>query len=97
MKKNVALSLVLFLPLLCSSVSFGEESLLQAVTQGNEMSAKTLLAAGAEVDTRDEIGKTPLNIAADKGYLPVVELQTHAKILRGRAAAHGRMNGRCEI
>lgn len=75
MMKNIfALISILFLLFLCSSVSFGEERLLQSVTQGNEMSVKTLLTTGAEVDTRDEIGKTPLIIAADKGYLPIVQL-----------------------
>jgi len=74
MKKNIALISILFILFICSSVSFGEESLHQVVIQGNEMSAKTLLTAGAEVDTRDEIGKTPLIIAAEKGNLPIVQL-----------------------
>ena len=71
MKKHVTLTLILIIPCL---VSFGQKSLLQAVIESNEASVKLLLAEGAEVDARDEIGKTPLIIAADKGYFPIVQL-----------------------
>jgi ankyrin repeat protein len=71
MKKHVTLTLILIIPCL---VSFGQKSLFQAVIESNEASVKLLLAEGAEVDARDEIGKTPLIIAADKGYFPIVQL-----------------------
>jgi len=71
MKKHVTLTLILIIPCL---VSFGQKSLFQAVIESNEASVKLQLAEGAEVDVRDEIGKTPLIIAADKGYLPIVQL-----------------------
>ena len=74
MKKHVTLTLMLIISCLFSSVSFGQKSLFQAVIEGNEASVKILLAEGAEVDARDEIGKTPLIIAADKGYFPIVQL-----------------------
>ena len=71
MKKHVILTLILIIPCL---VSFGQKSLSQAVIESNEASVKLLLAEGAEVDARDEIGKTPLIIAADKGYFPIAQL-----------------------
>jgi len=71
MKKHVNLTLILIIPCL---LSFGQKSLFQAVIESNETSVKSLLAEGAEVDARDEIGKTPLIIAADKGYFPIVQL-----------------------
>ncbi|MBN2185577.1 MAG: ankyrin repeat domain-containing protein [Candidatus Krumholzibacteriota bacterium] len=74
MRKSIALISILFLLFLCSSASFAQERLLQESAQGNEISVKTLLTDGAEVDMRDEIGNTPLIIASDKGYLPIVQL-----------------------
>lgn len=71
MKKHVTLALILIVPCL---ISFGQKSLFQAVMENNEASVKLLLAEGAEVDARDEIGKTPLLIAAEKGYFPIVLL-----------------------
>ena len=71
MKKHVTLTLILIIPCL---VSFGQKSLFQAVIESDEASVTLLLAEGAEVDARDEIGKTPLIIAADKGYFPIVKL-----------------------
>jgi len=71
MKKHVTLTLILIIPCL---ISFGQKNLIQAVIENNEVSVRLLLAEGAEVDARDEIGKTPLIIAADKGYFPIVQL-----------------------
>lgn len=74
MKKKLILLVISFSLLFGFSNAFGEDNLLQATAQGDEVSVKSLLAAGAAVDMRDEIGKTPLIIAAEKGYLPIVEL-----------------------
>ena len=74
MKKHIALTLILIIPFMFSLVSIGQESLFQAVIEGNEASVKILLAEGADIDARDDIGKTPLMIAADKGYFSIVQL-----------------------
>ena len=51
----------------------GPESLLEAVGVGNLDVVRTILARGASPDTRDELGRTALMLAADRGDRGVAE------------------------
>ena len=51
----------------------GPESLLEAVAVGDLNVVRTTLARGASPDTRDELGRTPLMLAADRGDRDVAE------------------------
>ena len=74
MARNITLASIIFFLLLQASAGFCAESLLEAAKKGDEAAVKTLLANGAEVDMRGELGKTPLMLAADKGHLSIAEL-----------------------
>ncbi|KAF3481285.1 uncharacterized protein GIQ15_04044 [Arthroderma uncinatum] len=52
----------------------GRTPLVWAAREGNEASAKSLLADGAIVDAWDECGRAPLMYAALKGHTKMVEL-----------------------
>ncbi len=45
-----------------------------AATYGHKGLAEFLLANGAEVNARDDVGGTPLHYAADRGYKKIVQL-----------------------
>ncbi|GGP19728.1 hypothetical protein GCM10007981_04580 [Thermocladium modestius] len=51
-----------------------DKELLEAAEYGDAKKVKTLLEAGADPNTKDEYGSTPLHWAALKGHLDVVEL-----------------------
>ena len=51
-----------------------EKELIQAAVAGNITEVVSLLDAGANVNTRNEIGKTALMYAAEEGHNEVVEL-----------------------
>ncbi len=48
--------------------------LIAAVKTGDRAAVQRMLAAGADVDARDEAGATPLMLAAHAGDLPMVQL-----------------------
>ena len=48
-------------------------SLHLAVHYGLTVTVKTLIAAGADVNTKDKSGNTPLNLAAHYGRTKIVE------------------------
>ncbi len=49
-------------------------ALFKAIEEGNETTAKLLLNAGADKDKVNELGYTPLNIAAFYGHNQIVKL-----------------------
>jgi ankyrin repeat protein len=51
-----------------------EVDLIEAVKSGNKNSVQELIEAGAEMNQQDKQGWTPLNWAAGKGDLEIVEL-----------------------
>lgn len=51
-----------------------EVDLIEAVKSGNKESVRELIAAGAQVNQQDKQGWAPLNWAAGKGDLEIVEL-----------------------
>ncbi|RUP45146.1 S-adenosyl-L-methionine-dependent methyltransferase [Jimgerdemannia flammicorona] len=48
------------------------EQLLKAVADGNLDQAKAAVAASADIMYRDELGRTPLHIAAEHGHLEII-------------------------
>jgi outer membrane protein assembly factor BamB len=50
------------------------QDLLTAARKGDAAAVKSLLAKGADVNTRSPYGATPLSFAADKGHLTVVRV-----------------------
>ena len=53
---------------------FGRTPLLHAVSGGHKEVAELLIAAGADVDAKDNTGWTPLQMAASNGHKEIVEL-----------------------
>ena len=48
-------------------------SLCQSASEGDLKAVKALLDQGADVESKDESGKTPLSLAAENGHLDVVK------------------------
>ena len=79
---ELLLSLLLF-----SGLAFGmEESndvqLLDACRRGNVQAVCVLIKEGANVDTQDRTGKTPLHMAAERGWTTVVEVLVQNRRIR---------------
>lgn len=58
------------------SLSYADqnEALMEATRKGDLAQVQDLLEKGADVNTRDEYGWTPLTLAAEKGHLEIVKL-----------------------
>lgn len=67
----LACSLVLPLPLLSDDLG---EDLLAAVRKGNLEQVKSLLAKGADVNSKSPYGSTPLFFACDRGHTEIAKL-----------------------
>ena len=55
-------------------VGCGESSIHQAAGDGNIEAVKRHLEAGADVNTKDEFGRTPLHFTTFYGHIEVAEL-----------------------
>lgn len=79
MKKYICLKAVMLLCLLVPYGAFAEKiskeelnlELIEAVRKGDESGIRSLLAKGADIETKDDIGKTPLIIAVEKGNINI--------------------------
>jgi ankyrin repeat protein len=56
----------------CAALSGTDKSIVFAALLGNAQAIRTLCELGADVNTRDKIGGTPVWAAAQKGYIEII-------------------------
>ena len=61
-----------------SGPNTGRSALFLAAREGHFECAQILLSAGADVDTRDFYGETPLSVATRKGHNKIVQILKEA-------------------
>lgn len=71
------------------SIGYGIRPLMLAAGYGEAPVVEVLLKAGAEVRTKNEGGRTALQMATDKNYLDVINLLWEAEMLSGEVGACG--------
>jgi ankyrin repeat protein len=66
----------------CCLLNEIDSKLLIAASKGNNQVVETFLLIGADINTKDEFGKTPLIIAAEGGHINIIKtlLSNAAKI-----------------
>ena len=70
----VGLALIVLATTSAGAQAGRDGALLKAAEAGDAARIQELLASGADINTRDEHGRTPLMIAAVKGHAPAVTL-----------------------
>ena len=72
--RKLLLAMIFLIPAVLSGRSSTDQALIEATKLGDVDSVKSLIEKGADVNTENDWGCTPLHYAADSGYVDIAKL-----------------------